>query len=355
MGQYAGIPANTPEALLTRMLAYAPSTPQAFIMLGALPDPAMLGRMTLLHRPTRFPVSVPATQWDETVMAFEGDVLGGQTCTAVEWPVTGFRQAANGAALQVPTLENLDGLFAADPHLETVGPFAANENGTELVRTRNLMCVPPRYVPLVLGRLLTPRDAYLRLSGAIRADGLEAACTPLLTYLRVACTLQTAALVPAVQRPAALVLRVDATMYNHIRDSIVFRDFPRLQEPSHVEPGQQVARAIGELVTEHRATRAEVQARRLEDATTTPEGKWGASLQLLVCLTQDSEQPTLPPFWLDLAAAPKRFESTTIARATDATAAVLGLAPDLAPIITPSLTGKITSFSFGHTTSDELE
>jgi hypothetical protein len=74
-----------------------------------------------------------------------------------------------------------------------------------------------------------------------------------------------------------------------------------------------------------------------------------------VRLTQEGAQPTLPPFWLELASAPKRFECTTIARATDATAALLGLAPDLAPIITPALTTKITSFSFGHSNSDELE
>ena len=355
MGQYLAVPANTPEALLTRMLAYGPGTPQAFIMMEAQADPLLLGRVTLMHRPTRFPISVPATQWDETIMAFEGDVLGGQTCTVVEWPATGFRQAANGAALQVPTLANLDAMFAADPQLDTVGPFAVNENGTELIRTRNVMCVPPRYVPILLGWALMPREAYERLGGAIRADGLEADCGPLLGYLRAACTLPTGALIPAVQHPAAPVLRVDDTLYNHIRDHIVHRDFPRLLEPSFVEPGQQVARAIGELVTEHRATRAVAEARRLEDATTTPEGKWGASLQLLVCLTQEGPAPTLQQFWLHLAASPKRFEGTTISRATDAVAATLGLAPDLAPIITPALVSKITAFQFGHTNGDELE
>jgi len=93
----------------------------------------------------------------------------------------------------------------------------------------------------------------------------------------------------------------------------------------------------------------------LEDSTTLPEAKWGASLQLLVRLTQEGAQPTFPQFWVDLAVAPKRFEGTTISRATDATAAALGLAPDLAPIITPALTGKITAFAFGHSNSDELE
>jgi hypothetical protein len=91
MGQYSAIPANTPEVLLRWMLSYAPSMPQVLIMLEAQMDPMLLGWMTLMHRPTWFPVSVPVTQWDETVlMAFEGDVLGGQTCTTVEWPATRF-------------------------------------------------------------------------------------------------------------------------------------------------------------------------------------------------------------------------------------------------------------------------
>jgi hypothetical protein len=90
MGQYSAIPANTLEALLTRMLLYALSTPQAFIMLEAQTDPMLLGQMTLMHWPTWFPVSVPAMQWDEMVMAFKGNILGGQTCTIVEWPTTGF-------------------------------------------------------------------------------------------------------------------------------------------------------------------------------------------------------------------------------------------------------------------------
>ena len=226
MAQYAGGPANTPERLLTRMLAYSPSTPQAFIMLEERQDPTLVGRVMLMHRPTKFPVSVPPTPWDETVMAFEGDVLGGQTCTVVAWPATAFRLAANGAAIQVPTLANLDALFGGDPLLEMVGPFVANEVGTEIIRTRNVMCVPPRYVPILLGQMLSPREAYTRLGGAIRADGFEGDCAPLLAYLRAACTLQMAQLVPSIQCAAAPVLRVDPPLFAHIRDSLIHMDFP---------------------------------------------------------------------------------------------------------------------------------
>ena len=119
---------------------------------------------------------------------------------AVEWPATGFRQASNGAALQVPTLTNLDAMFNMDPLAEMVGSFAANENGTDLIRTHNLMCVPPHYILILLGQVLMPREAYVHLGGgAIRMDGFKGDCEPLLAYLQAACALQTGALVPTVQ------------------------------------------------------------------------------------------------------------------------------------------------------------
>jgi hypothetical protein len=58
-------------------------------------------------------------------------------------------------------------------------------------------------------------------------------------------------LVPALQRAAATVLQVDATLYRHIRDNMVLRDLPGLQQPETLEPSLHVVRAIGELVVEH--------------------------------------------------------------------------------------------------------
>ena len=99
-------------------------------------------------------------------------------CTTIEWPPTAFCQAANGGALQVPTLENLDALFDVDPQVNLVGPFAGGE--VRLILTQNVMCMPPKYVSILLGQGLTLREAYLWVCGAIQADGNEADCGPLL-------------------------------------------------------------------------------------------------------------------------------------------------------------------------------
>jgi hypothetical protein len=74
----------------------------------------------------------------------------------VEWPQMAFRQAVNGGVLQVPTLANLDAIFYADPLLDLVGLFAAREVSTELICTENIMCVLPKYVPILLRQSLTP-------------------------------------------------------------------------------------------------------------------------------------------------------------------------------------------------------
>jgi hypothetical protein len=161
---------------------------------------------------------------------------------------------------------------------------------------------------MLLGQVLTPRrEDYIRLGGTICANGLEADCAALLMYLQAACTLQTGQMVPTVQHLVVPVLHVNAPLFFvFIRDNIVHRDFPWLQEPAHQETGLHVACAIVELVTELCATRTTTAACQLEDATTPLEGKWeGGSLQLLVQLTQQGEHHTLPHFWIDLAAAPK--------------------------------------------------
>ena len=59
MSQFTTVAANTPEALTTRMLAYGPTTPQAYVMLAAGTDPGVVGRIVLMHHPTKHAVSVP--------------------------------------------------------------------------------------------------------------------------------------------------------------------------------------------------------------------------------------------------------------------------------------------------------
>ena len=130
----------------------------------------------------------------------------------------------------MPTLVNLDALFDADPLLQMVGPFAANEVGTELIRTCSVMFLLLHYIAIVLGQSLTPREAYLHIGGAIWTDGLEVDCAPLLSFFLAACALPMGQPVPALQGAAATMLQADAALYQHIWDNVVLWDLPALQQ-----------------------------------------------------------------------------------------------------------------------------
>ena len=54
--------------------------------------------------------------------------------------------------------------------------------------------------------------------------------------------LQTAQIVPSIQRAVAPVLHVDIPLFAHICDNVVYRDFLRLREPANLEPGLHVMR-----------------------------------------------------------------------------------------------------------------
>jgi hypothetical protein len=144
--------------------------------------------------------------------------------------------------LHVPTLANLDALFDADPQIKMV------DHSWQMKWARSLSgpgisCVPPQYVPMLLGQVLMLREVvYIRLSGAINA-GLEVDCALLLMYLRSSCLHSAIGqVVPTIQCQVAPILCMDAPLFAHIHgDNIVHRDLPWLQEPAHLEPSLHVA------------------------------------------------------------------------------------------------------------------
>ena len=72
-----------------------------------------------------------------------------------------------------------------------LGPYADDAPDTEVVRPRNVQLVPSHYAAMLVHRdNITPRTAYRELSGAIQVDGNMDACADILSWIRVACTLQ---------------------------------------------------------------------------------------------------------------------------------------------------------------------
>lgn len=141
-------------------------------------------------------VNGPHNPWVGRTIAFASDILYGQIASIA------FPDALCDRAdpVRVPTIENMQAELAANGQAVFLGPYADNDPDTEEVITRRTVPVPHVYVPLVLFRSLTPREAWLQLGEAIVMDQRQADCAPLLNFLRAATVfspLPQAAVAPA--------------------------------------------------------------------------------------------------------------------------------------------------------------
>jgi hypothetical protein len=73
--------------------------------------------------------------------------------------------------IRVPTIVMMDQLLAQDPATQFVGAFANGDAGTEVIRAHRTMVVPHRYGTILLENSLSPREAWIRLKGAINTAG----------------------------------------------------------------------------------------------------------------------------------------------------------------------------------------
>jgi hypothetical protein len=89
------------------------------------------------------------------------------------------------AAVRVPTRPALEDWLAANPDTPLVDPPDVLGLDTEVVRVRNCMLVPFRYVRLLLQQPLTPREAWVQLAGALVNNGNAVHCQPLIDWLCV--------------------------------------------------------------------------------------------------------------------------------------------------------------------------
>jgi hypothetical protein len=184
------------------------------------------GRVCLYHRLQRYAPQLGApTDFDNVGYAFFGDVTNGQAPPSVEWPATAFHQV--GVSIRVPQRAILDQLIAAQPESELFGPFGNDDAGTDVVRVRQAMLVPFRYVRILLQRPLTPREAWVQVAGAIYNDGTQEACSPLLDWLRVAITRQGDALPSRLQQVHPSIPLMLPTLVQR-RWQLVISDLPAL-------------------------------------------------------------------------------------------------------------------------------
>jgi len=186
-GQYSNVmatfnaePEITAAQLYARVNTVGVKSLNAFICMAPAPGHPLSGLSLLLHTVAQFavPLGLPSP-WDRNSFAFARDVIDGEINTII-FPDNAF--APTTATIIPDTVTGTDELWAANPTAELLEPPAATAAGTVDVLTRTMMYVPPKYIPILVGRRLTPRQLMMELVGTIVNKNDNVPCNNLVLW-----------------------------------------------------------------------------------------------------------------------------------------------------------------------------
>ena len=142
------------------------------------------GRILLLYSVSHYTsrMGCPSRKWDNRTFANRGDFSYGTAPLAV-WDSTYLHLAPS---VYVSSAAAIDTSLSGYPNVTLMGPYGAGDTRVEIIRYRKTVYVPAPYVRLFLSAGLSPLEAWSRLRRAIVDAAAEAACRPIINWLRSA-------------------------------------------------------------------------------------------------------------------------------------------------------------------------
>ena len=238
-------------------------------------------------------MGMAATPWDNQLHASKGELRYNHQQTVI-FPDSAFTQTNQ---LRLPTQAAVDTLLGADGDPDiTLGPFNPGDADTEVVRLRRTCFVPAPYVSLFLTQPLSPRQAWETVVAQMVTDGVDGDCTPLISFLKGALTVDAAGDTGVQHAPPAVPF-LDETLGQR-RRNILEADFPALNPALAVVQNNQIATQLGEVVDQFKESRR-VAAARADAKTNKPPqeylGPVGTTRLLRYCNVATPDQ--FPAFW----------------------------------------------------------
>lgn len=317
------------------------------------------GRTRLLHAPNRFPpVMGRPTPYDNNLYCFVDDVTAG-TVQSVVFPTDPFVLAAVGAGTIVPaTINDATTLWGADPNLTVLDTLVVGAD-TTTTRVPYIMYVPAVYVHLFIGRRLTPRQLVVEVLATVATDGGEANLQPFVQWCMMAgCAEIGGADQSALLIPDDVTIPFGDPLFLGWRYADLHALLPALAGAgagASAAATVRIAGLMGNLLKEQQDARADANAARaISGAAKSVSDYFKAHVTLkLTTLCDVARETDLPEVWTNLAAANGKREREVLDEHFRDVASRLDV-PELSPIITPTLSKKITSMRFGGSNLDDL-
>ena len=316
--------------------------PTAFLVLSVRPGEEA-PTVKCYHRLTKFlpRMGMPASPWDDKVFAFSGDLLNGQLST-VKWERALYQPASNNQII-VGTDTLVEDQFAVDANIQLLGPFADGDAGTERVRVRNTVYLPPMFVSTMIDEEMSPREAWFRLGGAISSEGKLVECKPVIDWLKVALTRASNGNPSRLVSTPLTAPLSNRTLMEH-QWNLVLTDIPSRDPALDRGKKDRIADELGTLVGMQRDAADDRRQEKVRRENKLPSEVFGGQIVNILRLCNVAREVDLPPVWLELARTPVKQHRGVIQKCIDATAT--DIADGLPIIVTPTLVKKISTLEF---------
>ena len=240
-------------------------------------------------------LGAPASTLDGKLYAFDNDLHRNQGST-VEITNGYFNLVPN--TVLVSTVPNILTELAADPTLETLGPYANGDANTQVVRSRYIIPIPFKYVNIFLASGITPRRFFLEVYPLMVTDQIDQDCSSLIRFMQIALT------VPGPNMPSPIEVIVPVapprdTRLLDLREAIIQHHFPALNQSLVGLQQSQIAVQLSQLNQQMAQHRADDQATLANAKAVSLETHYGRSkLDSLLCVSRAANEQGLAPLWI---------------------------------------------------------
>jgi hypothetical protein len=359
-GQYASVMATfDPLATILAADLFAavsdvdPVIPNAYI--GMFDAPGVPGGLSMvIHGICRFPTCLgQVSPWTGKTFGFIQDVDSNGDIATVEIIEDYFALAGAGLVTVPNALETVDELWAADEAATMLPAMVNHPVDTRDIRTRHLMFVPAKYLPIVINRRMTPRELWTDLACTIADDANLLPCRNLVNWILCAGVRPAAGAESALRLDTPAVPLADAALFQHRRRQL-YLQLPALRAPTGPpDTNAQMFNIMGQVVEEQRLAREGAEAHRARGRTArTPSAFWADNIQQILLLCGVDDEADLPPMWHALAASAS--SDRNVLDGHFRRLAVANNAAFQGPVITPELTKRLTALAFAGNDRDDL-
>jgi hypothetical protein len=361
-GNYAGImgrftttlqplAASHGVLLRSRIFATAERELQAYLIVTHVEGRGPV--VQVLHRPSVLHAPLDSLDDDER-FGFMGDTRHGQPPMLVHWP---GRATGQTNSVNVLSDTGTDTVLTGDPDLVVLGPFPDAQAGVEAVTTLRSMYLPPKYVPIALGRQLAPRQAWDEIGGLIRNEHTTVTedLRPILTWLKCTLTRWDATDVPANHLDMPRPPSVFTTAHQDRVHAVLRTDLPTTNDadPTPVAGLTPLVAAVNLLTSEVVQTRTDEAVRRATGSRKSPDQYYGTAVLTLYRLAHVTSADQLPPIYEIIANTTKKHLRSTLEVHLLGEAQVMGQ-DQYTPFILPDLATKLADGRFRHFNPDDL-